>query len=258
MGTSNISQSYTLITGASDGIGREMAELFAQKGNNLVLVARRKNILEDISEKLTKLYKVKVLVIPCDLSEKENPKAVYEWCKKKGIVIDTIVNNAGRGLFGQFNSIDIEEQINMINLNISSLVMLNYYFIPDLLKLSKGFILNVASIAALYPLPYYSVYGATKAFVLSFTEALRYELRNSNVIVSCLCPGDTDTNFFINAGNKEKKRPSNSPHSVAYVAVNSLSQGEPVIFNNKAKFIAKMPRSILKKKVFKRMSKYFS
>ncbi|HPR92975.1 MAG TPA: SDR family oxidoreductase [Syntrophomonadaceae bacterium] len=256
MGTSNISESYTLITGASDGIGREMAELFAQKGNNLVLVARRKNILEDISENLIKLYKVKILTMPCDLSEKETPKAIYEWCKGKDIIIDTIVNNAGRGLFGQFNNIDIEEQINMINLNISSLVMLNYYFIPDLLKLSKGFILNVASIAALYPLPYYSVYGATKAFVLSFTEALRYELRNSNIIVSCLCPGDTDTNFFINAGNEKRKKPSTSPHVVADVAVRSLFRDEPVIFPDKAKLIAKIPRFILKKKVFKRISKY--
>lgn len=256
MGTSNISEYYTLITGASDGIGREMAELFAQKGNNLVLVARRENILEEISVKLKKLYEVIILTIPCDLSEKETPKVIYEWCKEKNIIIDTIVNDAGRGLFGQFNNLDIEDQINMINLNISSLVKLNYYFIPDLLKLSRGYILNVASIAALYPLPYYSVYGATKAFVLSFTEALRYELHDSNIIVSCLCPGDTDTNFFKNAGNQKKRRPATSPHIVANVAVNSLYKNEAVIFPAKAKFIAKIPRYILKKKILKRISNY--
>jgi short-subunit dehydrogenase len=194
--------------------------------------------------------------MPCDLSEKDSAKSIYEWCTEKKITINIIVNDAGRGLFGQFYNLSIEEQINMINLNISSLVMLNYYFIPDLLKLSKGYILNVASIAALYPLPYYSVYGATKAFVLSFTEALRYELKNSNIIVSCLCPGDTDTSFFMNAGNKKKKRPSISPHAVADVAVNSLLKGEAVIFPNQARLIAKLPRTFLKQKVFKRVSQY--
>lgn len=166
MAAFNKKEHYTLITGASGGIGREIAELLAKRGNNLVLVARRKSALLDISSNFEKLYQIKVLTMACDLSVKDTPKAIYEWCKNKDIVIDTIVNNAGRGLFGQFSSLDIKEQMNMIELNISGLVQ------------------------------HYSVYGATKAFVLSYTEALRQELSTSNINVSCLCPGDTNTEFL--------------------------------------------------------------
>lgn len=256
METVNKTKTYTLITGASGGIGKEIAELFAKKGNNLLLISRRKSVLDAISSNFENLYHVKVLTIPCDLSLKETPKIIYEWCKEKNIIIDTIINNAGMGLFGQFHSLDMEEQLSMIELNINCLVKLNYYFIPDLLKLSKGYILNVASIAALYPLPYYSVYGATKAFVLSFTEALRHELSNSNIIVSCLCPGDTDTNFFKNAGNMSKKKPMMSSKYVADAAVSSLLMDKPVIYPGTTKLITKIPRAILRKIVIKRISHY--
>jgi short-subunit dehydrogenase len=252
----NDSETYALITGASGGIGRELAEILAKNGRNLVLISRRENVMKAISNDLEKRYHIKVFTIPCDLSQKETPKFIYEWCKEKNIIIDTVVNDAGRGLFGDFSKLDIEKQMNMIELNVSSLVKMNYYFIPELLKLPKAYILNVASIAALYPLPFYSVYGATKAFVLSFTEALRYELSNSNISVCCLCPGDTDTDFFINAGNKNKKNSMVSPSLVADVAVNSLLKNESVIFPAKAKLMSKTPRFILKKMVFKRISKY--
>ena len=200
---------------------------------------------------------MKTRTIACDLSKKDTPKTIYEWCISENIIIDTIVNNAGRALFGKFNNLHIEEQMNMIDLNISSLVQLNYYFIPDLLKLSRGYILNVASIAALYPLPCYSVYGATKSFVLSYTEALRQELINSNIIVSCLCPGDTNTDFFINAGNVYKRKPTMSAQFVASVAIDSLFKNKSIIYpGSGTKLMSKIPRSILKRIIFKRMEKY--
>ncbi|MDP4094990.1 MAG: SDR family oxidoreductase [Bacillota bacterium] len=249
-------QTYSLITGASSGIGKEIAESLAKRGNNLILISRRRNILEQIAKYVIETYNVKVLTMPCDLTEKDSPKSIYLWCKENNIIVDTIINNAGMGLFGEFFKQDIEKQMSLIELNINCLVKLTYYFLPDLLKLSKGYILNVASIAALYPLPYYCVYGATKAFVLSFTEALRFEMRDSNVTISCLCPGDTDTDFFVNAGNVKKKKPTQPPSIVADTAVRLLMKNEPVIFPANANMMSKIPRRILKKMVFKRISSY--
>jgi len=121
----------------------------------------------------------------------------------------------------------------MIKLNIISLVALTHYFLPDITSCPEGYILNVASIVALYPLPYTSVYGATKAFVLSFTKALRYEVRKTNVTVSCLCPGDTNTNFMIHAGGRKLKTQTAAPEEVAKVAMRSLLKHKAVIFPNR-------------------------
>ncbi|MBY9081802.1 SDR family oxidoreductase [Paenibacillus sp. HN-1] len=246
----------TLITGASGGIGIELAEAFAKRGANLVLVARRQHLLKEASTRLMERYPIRVLWFTCDLSEKEAPRSINEWCKSQNIIIDTLVNNAGAGMFGEFDHLDIDEQIRMIELNIHALVKLTHHFLPDLMTVSKGSILNVASIAALYPLPYYSVYGATKAFVLSFTEALRYEMRHTKLKISCLCPGDTDTNFFHHAGNENKKTSLMSPQQVAEIAVMKLMENVPVIFPGSMKLVSKIPGFILRRIVFRRVTKY--
>lgn len=256
MNVLNNCEEYTLVTGASSGIGKEIAKEFAIRGRNLVLIARNKNALEELANQLNTNYKVNVLFVSIDLLEENASKSIYEWCKERNIKIQAIINNAGVGLFGEFHNLSVEKQISMIALNINSLVGLVHYFIPELKKRKKGYILNVASIAALYPLPYYSVYGATKAFVLSFTEALRHELRHSNITVSCLCPGDTNTNFFKNAGNTNQKKFLMPPENVAKVAVDSLLKNKSVIFPGNMKLISKIPRFILKKIIARRVSKY--
>lgn len=252
----NNSENYTLVTGASSGIGKAIAKEFAERSHNLVLVARNKKVLEELANQWSTYYKINILVVSINLQEENAAKSIYEWCQTRNIKVDALINNAGTGLFGAFDKLSIDEQINMIALNVNSLVRLAYYFVPDLKKHKKGYILNVASIAAFYPLPYYSVYGATKAFVLSFTEALRHELRHSTITVSCLCPGDTNTNFFNNAGNTNKKRSLMSPKSVAKVAVDSLFDNKSVIFPGNMKLVSKVPRFILKKIIARRVSKY--
>lgn len=256
MNVSNRSGVYTLVTGASSGIGKEMARELAKRGNNLVLTARNEEKLQELAAEWNTLYKIHVHVVALDLMKKNAAESIYMWCKQRKLTIGTIINNAGAGLFGEFHTLNLEDQLNIITLNINSLVGITHYFIPDLKQLEKGYILNVASIAALYPLPYYSVYGATKAFVLSFSEALRHELRLSNITVRCLCPGDTDTDFFRNARNTNLKKSLMPPEQVAKAAVDSLYSNTPVIFPGNMKLISMIPRLLLKKIITKRVSKY--
>ncbi|MDP4146026.1 MAG: SDR family oxidoreductase, partial [Bacillota bacterium] len=233
---------FSLVTGASGGIGKEIAKELGKRGNNLVLVARSKKGLEEFAKELVQEFKVRVLIISVDLSKEDSAKYIYNWCKENEIQVDCLINNAGAAVFGEFEKLDIEKQTEIINLNVNSLVKLSRYFISELIKCSKGYILNVASIAAFYPLPYYSVYGATKAFVLSFTEALRFEMRNYNVNVCCLCPGDTETNFFKNAGNKNSKKNLMSPKIVAEIAVSGLLNNEALIRPKYVKNMTLIPR----------------
>ena len=165
-----------LITGASSGIGYEFSKLFAEKGYSLVITARREQKLTELKE----MYpESKIEVISCDLGSETGAGYLYNEIKKRGIKVDILINNAGFGLFGEFYETDIEKEKKMIDLNIKTLVELSKYFLQEMLEKNSGKILNVASIAAFQPGPYMSVYYASKSFVLSFTEALRNEVRNT-------------------------------------------------------------------------------
>jgi uncharacterized protein len=250
---------FTLITGASEGIGRSLAYECAKRNFNVALVARSEDKLKEVSTDLTEKYGIKTVYYPIDISLSGSPEKIYEW-SKKNVGINILINNAGIGMFGKFEKLDLTEQLRMISLNIIGLVSLSHLFIKDMKKLDYSNILNVASIAAFYPLPYYSVYGATKAFVLSFTEALRYELRETNINVSCICPGDTKTNFFRKTGNFEKKIDNLMDSDIlAKFAVDGLLNHKDVIFPGKVKLIADMSRffkSLFRKKLYKMLSGY--
>lgn len=188
-----------LITGASAGLGVEFARQFAARGANLVLVARRGDRLDAVAEELRS--SVKVTTIVTDLAK---PGAAAELAKtlaKKKIVVHSIVNNAGFGTSGRFINEDPARISEEIDLNVGALVDLTRTFLPGMLEHGRGALINVASTAAFQPLATMAVYGATKAFVLSFTEALWYETKKSGVGVLCLCPGATATEFFDVAGN---------------------------------------------------------
>ncbi|XP_060149202.1 uncharacterized oxidoreductase SSP0419-like [Globicephala melas] len=188
-------QKTALITGASNGIGKDFAGLFAKDGYQLVLVARSADKLEQIAQELKEQYQTEVLVIVQDLSLPDGAKQVYAKLKEDHIQIDVLVNNAGFGRVGDFANEDVEVMTEMINLNITSLTELTALVLPEMLERNSGKILNVASTAAFQALPTFSVYAATKAYVLSLTEALHYELKDTNIAVTALCPGPTSTGF---------------------------------------------------------------
>ena len=189
---------YTLITGASSGMGEEFAKQLARKGNSLILVARSENKLLAFAEELKTRHAIDVQVINQDLAQLDSAEKVFQACQEKGLEVDFLINNAGVGLIESFEKHNLHEIQEMLNLNILTLTKLTYLFIPQL-KTNHGTILNVASQAAFQPIPYMSAYSATKAYVLNFTEGLRVELESSGIRVCTLCPGPTYTKFFERA-----------------------------------------------------------
>jgi len=195
-----MNDAYTLLTGASSGIGFELAKIFAAKNHNLILAARSKETLEKLAEDLRKAHKVKVEVIAMDLSQESAPSTLFQTCQDRSLRVNILVNNAGFGDNAAFLKSDWKRQENMMDLNMKSLTHLCYLFLPAMVAARQGAILNVASTAAFQPGPFMSVYYATKAYVLSFSEALNEELRGTGVYVSTLCPGPTMSGFQQAAG----------------------------------------------------------
>jgi uncharacterized protein len=195
---------YALITGATSGIGYELAKLFAAGGYNLIIVARDRQELETKAAEF-KPNGIQVHAIAQDLFDPGNAFAVYQEVKSLGITVDILVNDAGQGVYGLFSETDIDRELNIIDLNVSSLVILTKFFLKDMIARNSGKILNLASIASTSPGPWQSVYHGTKAFVLSFTEAIREELKDTGITVTALMPGVTDTDFFNKANMQESK-----------------------------------------------------
>ena len=183
-----------LVTGASSGIGKEFARQFACRGYNLLLVARREELLKQISKQFSEEYQVSVDYFVCDLVR--DAKAVYDYCHYHDYEVTVLVNNAGYGDYGDFIDADLEKLEGMIDLNDKALVSLTYYFLKDMKESGYGSIINVGSVASFVPGPHMAVYYATKAFVLSFSMALREELRGTHIKVSTLCPAPTNSEFW--------------------------------------------------------------
>lgn len=188
-----------LITGASSGLGYEMAKVFAKNSHSLVLVARREDRLRELAAQLKRNFNVEVYVIAKDLSQKNAALEIYEELRVAGIGVKMLVNNAGFGDHGDFSTSNLVVQDHMIQVNVNALVALTRLFLPEMIEHQYGGILNVASIAGFQPGPYMSVYYATKAFVVSFSDALSYELNGTGVWVTTLCPGPTKTEFEATA-----------------------------------------------------------
>ena len=183
-----------LVTGASGGIGRTIAECFARDGHDVVIAARNLDALELIAEQWQQRYSVRVKGVAADLSQPDGAQRLYEAVAALGVEIDFLANNAGVGLFGQFKDLRLEDELAMMTLNMTSLTVLTKRFLPQILA-HRGRKLNVASTAAFQPAPYMAVYYATKAYVLSFSEALSSELAGTGVTVTAFCPGPTRSGF---------------------------------------------------------------
>ena len=221
----------TLITGASAGIGRELARVFARHGHDLVLVARRRERLTELAGAIEATGRPKPLVLPLDLAQPDAAKRIGEALAARGLEPQTIVNNAGFGLVGRAASLPRDQQLGMIDLNLRALTDLSLSFI-DALARHRGGILNVASVAGFLPGPGSAVYYAGKAFVLSFSEALHCELKPRGIRVTCLCPGPVATEFQARAGIAEAAPPwplAVSAGRVAEAGYRGLMRGQRVV-----------------------------
>jgi len=184
-----------LITGASSGIGLELAKLFAQDKYDLVLVARNEEKLNELAKDLESKYQIKTKVLVFDLTKDDSPQLIFAELQKEKIEIDVLINNAGFGTYGDFKDNNLTTELEMIKLNISSLVEMTKLFLEPMIVRKSGKIMQVASTAAFQPGPHMAVYYATKSFVLHFSEAVAEEIKNTNVNITTLCPGPTTTNF---------------------------------------------------------------
>ena len=229
----NTDRCTALITGASGGIGYELAKLFAKGHYNLVLVARNGPRLAQVADELERQFGVSVKTVAIDLVQPNGPQTLFERVRSDSVAVDILVNNAGYGHFGEFADIPLEESLGQVQLNITALTSLAKLFLGPMVERRSGRIMNVASTAGFQPGPLMAVYYATKAYVISFSEALANELADKGVTVTCLCPGATETGFARRAGNDKTRlfknlRPMDA-RTVARAGYQGLLKGKTLV-----------------------------
>lgn len=256
-------ENYILITGASSGIGYELAKIAAKDGCNLMLAARAKSGLQSVKKELLRINKnINVDTISIDLSKNSSAQTLFRHCKDNKYHVSTLINNAGFGDYGLFKDAELSKQLDMIKLNVTTLTELTHLFLPDMVEQKNGKIMNVGSIASFFPGPLMSVYFATKNYVLAFSEAIAEELRGSGVTVTCLCPGSTKTNFGKNANVSDTHgtaNPKTTAEDVARFGWHHMKQGTAVAtygFGNRLSISLSrfLPRSV-RVKLIKRLQK---
>jgi len=256
---------YALITGATSGIGYELSRLFARDGYNLILVSRTANDLERIAHELSSQNNVQVIPLAKDLFEPGAAAELYREVTARGVTVNILVNDAGQGVYGNFIETDLQRQLQIIQLNIASVTALTYFFLKDMVARNEGKILQLASIVSEVPAPLQAVYGGTKAYVLSFTQALINEVKGTNVTITALQPGVTDTDFFNKAGAQDsklaqEKNKMSDPADVAHDGYEALMKGNSKIVSglkNKLQSVMSnvMPASLLAEQMRKQSEK---
>ncbi len=241
----------TLITGASSGIGEEFARRLARDKRNLVLVARSQDKLESLAAELANAHGINVVPLAFDLTKEDAAQKLFDETARRTLDIDLLINNAGFGSLGAFTSFELTRDAEMIDLNVKSLVALTHLYVRPMMTRRSGAIINVASTAAFQPVPFMTTYAATKAFVLSFSEALAEEMRDYNVRVMALCPGATETNFFDAAkGARPPMRLVETPAQVVATALQGLEAGKASVVSGWSNFFVAnssrfFPRSLV-------------
>lgn len=254
----NSTRNYTLITGASTGIGYELAKLFAKDRHNLILVARDEGKLETAKNELSKCN-VEVKILSLDLSKSEDIQGLFNYVEMNKLNVDILVNNAGIGTFGDFSEIEWVKEEALIDINIKVLTKLTKYFLPKIIECKNGGILNVASTAAFCSGPRMAAYYASKAYVLNLTEAIYEECKETGIKVSCLCPGPVKTGFQGKAGIKKSesaKKYLMEPEVVAKIAYKEFNKSKLIIIpgmKNKLLVLGNklLPSSISRKIILK-------
>lgn len=223
---------WALVTGASAGIGRALAEQLAAGGANLVLTARRRERLEELTSSLREKHGVKTEILPADLATPGAPDQIRTFTQAKNLEIELLINNAGFGAYGALHKSDLARQLEMIQVNCSAVVHLTRLYLPEMVARGHGDILIVASVAAFQAVPYISTYAATKAFDLRFAEGIAEEVRRHGVHVCALCPGSTTTEFREVAGQPEHTfHGAETAEKVAQVGLRALAQGKSSVIS---------------------------
>ncbi|MBK6545048.1 MAG: SDR family NAD(P)-dependent oxidoreductase [Saprospiraceae bacterium] len=237
-------QAFTLITGASKGIGKSIAIECAKRKMNLILIARNEALLFSLKESLIENYHIEVECLTLDLLLKNSTDIIFEFINKRAITLNVLINNVGIGCYGNFSTSSLDHNLDVIKLNIEANLKLTHLYLGQIDTANKSYLLNVLSMAAFQPIPNFSIYAASKAFMLSFTKSLQYEQRYSNLSVSALCPGGTDSEFFVDAKMdhifEKNKRWLMAPSEVASIAIHKMFAGKKIIipgFYNKLHFI---------------------
>ncbi|MEZ0538041.1 SDR family NAD(P)-dependent oxidoreductase [Fibrella arboris] len=228
-----------LVTGATSGIGRELANLFAKDGYNLILVARSNDDLQQLAQSYDHQFGIKTTLIVKDLASDQAGQEVYDEVKQQGLQVDVLVNNAGMGEYGMFaTETDLQKEVDIIHINVIALVKLTKLFLKDMVDRNEGKILMLGSVASVIPNPLMAVYGATKSFIYSFSEALRNEIKDTNVTLTVLMPGATDTDFFNKAGasnTKAQEKARETPAAdVAKTGYDALMSGKDKVVHGVA------------------------
>jgi len=246
-----------LVTGASSGIGRDICKVLANKGYDIIAVARNKDRLNSLKEEIESKTERKVYVKEVDLTKREKVIKLHSDVKEEFKNIDILVNDAGFGLFGEFTETDLNKELDMIDTNITALHILTKLFLEDMVKVNKGHIMNVASIAGFMPGPLMATYYATKSYVVRLTESIRHELlkKHSKVKVSLLCPGPVNTNFNKTADVRFNLLEENSM-MLARFAVNKMLCGEFYIFSNLFIFISVLFAKLLPSEIMASITYY--
>ncbi len=226
-----------LVTGASSGIGAQFARVLARKGCDVILVARREDKLRELADELADKYKIKAHVIAHDLSDEWAARGLYDEINKRELRVEILINNAGFATQGDFETTDADLLHREVMLNVMAVVDLTRLFLPAMVERKAGVIVNVASTASFFPLQTQAVYAATKAFVLSWSEALWAENRERGIKVLALCPGATETEFFDRVG-KDVKAPKDTPEFVVQTAFKALSRGDSTVVVGRANALA--------------------
>jgi uncharacterized protein len=244
-----------LITGASSGIGAELARRLAARGLGVTLVARREDRLTELADELRAAHDVEVEIVAADVSKERARSRMFNEIEQRGLTVEVLVNNAGFGSGGRFTSLDAAKEASMVRTNCEAVVELTGHYLPEMVSRGRGAVLNVASLIAFQPVPYQATYGATKAFVLSFTDAVHEEMRGTGVTVTAVCPGPVRTEFGEQGGfgGADDRIPDAlwlSAEKVAKDALDALEAGDRVTVPGAGNQLAALwgqhlPRSIL-------------
>ena len=228
---------WALVTGASAGIGLALAKELAAGGTNLVLTARRKDRLEELAAALRSQHKVKTEVFVADLSQADAPEKIFAFTEEKGIEIDLLINNAGFGHYGEFPSVETQCLLDMVQVNCNAVVHLTRLYLPEMIARRRGDVLILASTASFQAVPYISTYAATKAFDLLFAEGLAEEMKPYGIRVCALCPGSTETEFHVVAGQDQFIRKAETAEKVAHTGLKALAAGKSYVISGLGNYL---------------------